>query len=198
MTAVSEAAERNKEPIRQVLSEWLPGTGRVLEIGSGTGQHAVYFARHFPGLHWITSDLPTNHQLIRRALEQAGLANLSGPLSLDVAGTAWPRTPVDVVYTANTCHIMGWDEVRAMFRQVSALLAPGGRFVVYGPFNRNGDFTSPSNRAFDASLRARNPLMGIRDLEALEAHAGELVLEERRDMPANNMMLCWSRSRMND
>lgn len=194
MTALSEAAERNKEPIRQVLSEWLPETGTVLEIGSGTGQHAVYFARHFPQLHWIASDLPAGHRLIRQALAQSGLPNLSGPLELDVAGEAWPRVAVDVVYTSNTCHIMGWDEVCTMFRRVSALLQPGGRFVVYGPFNRNGEFTSQSNRAFDASLRARNPVMGIRDLEQLQAHAGALVLEDRRDMPANNMMLCWSRS----
>ncbi|MCJ7555455.1 MAG: class I SAM-dependent methyltransferase [Gammaproteobacteria bacterium] len=196
MSAFAEAADRNKEPIREVLAEWLPEQGRVLEIGSGTGQHAVYFARHFPGLRWLTSDLTENHAVIRSAIEHSALENLDGPLELDVGQAEWSVPDVQAVYTSNTCHIMSWDEVLAMFQKVVELLPAEGRFMVYGPFNLDGEFTSQSNRGFDASLKLRHPHMAIRDLTVLEAVAAGigLTLLDRRAMPANNMLLCWSRS----
>lgn len=197
MTGYYSAADRNKEPIRQALASLLPEQGNVLEIGSGTGQHAVYFAQYFQHLHWLTSDLLENHPAIRSNLEKTPLENLAGPLLLDVGQDQWPRIEVQAVYTANTCHIMAWEEVLAMFRGVSGLLVPGGRFLIYGPFNLGGKFTSQSNRDFDAGLRRRAPHMGVRDLEALEAEAAPLglILEARVEMPANNMLLCWNRSK---
>lgn len=197
MTEYYSAADRNKEPIRQGLAKLLPEQGRVLEIGSGTGQHAVYFAQHFQHLQWVTSDLPENHPAIRSNLDKTPLANLAGPLLLDVAQDQWPSLEVQAVYTSNTCHIMAWEEVLAMFRGVSGLLAGGGRFLIYGPFNLGGKFTSQSNRDFDAGLRRRAAHMGVRDIGALEAEAAllGLTLEARMDMPANNMLLCWNRSR---
>ncbi len=196
MSTFTEAADRNKEPIRQVLAEWLPDRGQVLEIGSGTGQHALYFARHFPHLRWLASDLPENHAVIRSAIEHSALDNLDGPLELDVGQAEWSVPGMQAVYTSNTCHIMSWDEVLAMFQKVVELLPVGGRFLVYGPFNLEGEFTSQSNREFDASLRLRHPHMGIRDLTVLESVAAGLglTLLDRRAMPANNMLLCWSRS----
>jgi cyclopropane fatty-acyl-phospholipid synthase-like methyltransferase len=196
VNAFADAADRNKEPIRKVLAEWLPGQGRVLEIGSGTGQHAVYFARHFPGLRWLTSDLVENHAVIRSAIELSALENLDGPLELDVGQAEWSVPDVQAVYTSNTCHIMSWDEVLAMFQKVSELLPAEGRFLVYGPFNLDDEFTSQSNRDFDASLRLRHSHMAIRDLTVLESVGAGigLTLVDRRAMPANNMLLCWSRS----
>lgn len=196
MTGYYSAADRNKEPIRQVLAGLLPKQGSVLEIGSGTGRHAEYFARHFQHLRWVTSDLQDNHPAIRATLENAALANLAGPLLLDVAQDHWPSLEVHAVYTSNTCHIMAWEEVLAMFRGVSGLLPSGGRFLIYGPFNLNGKFTSQSNRDFDAGLRRQAAHMGVRDLGALQSGAAGLgmTLEERVDMPANNMLLCWKRS----
>jgi len=199
VTGYFSAADRNKEPIRQALASLLPEQGNVLEIGSGTGKHAVYFARHFQHLHWYTSDLPENHSAIRSNLEKAPLDNLAGPLLLDVSQDQWPSVQVQAVYTSNTCHIMAWEEVLAMFRGVSCMLPAGGRFLIYGPFNLGGKFTSESNRVFDADLRNRAAHMGVRDLGALEAMAAPLglTLATRMNMPANNMLLCWNRSKQN-
>ncbi len=199
MTGYFSAADRNKEPIRQALASLLPGQGSVLEIGSGTGQHAVYFAQHFQHLHWVTSDRQENHSAIRSNLESTSLDNLAGPLLLDVAQDQWPSLEVQAVYSSNTCHIMAWEEVLAMFRGVSGLLPDGGRFLIYGPFNLDGKFTSQSNREFDAGLRQRAPHMGVRDLGALEDAAAPLGLSlaTRMDMPANNMLLCWKRGKQN-
>lgn len=199
MTGYFSAADRNKEPIRQALASLLPEQGNVLEIGSGTGTHAVYFARHFQHLHWYTSDLRENHSAIRANLEKAPLDNLAGPLLLDVAQDQWPSVQVQAVYASNTCHIMAWEEVLAMFRGVSSMLPPGGRFLIYGPFNLDGKFTSESNRVFDADLRNRAAHMGVRDLGALEVMAAPLglTLARRMNMPANNMLLCWNRSKQN-
>ena len=196
MTHCFSAADRNKEPIREALADLLPEHGRVLEIGSGTGQHAVYFAHHFRRLQWLTSDLAENHGAIRSNLDQVSLDNLAGPLLLDVSQDPWPKLEVQAVYTSNTCHIMAWDQVLAMFRGVSGLIGRGGRFFIYGPFNLDGKFTSESNREFDAGLRRRAAHMGVRDVGALEAEAAPLglTLEVRKDLPANNMLLCWNRS----
>jgi cyclopropane fatty-acyl-phospholipid synthase-like methyltransferase len=198
VTLLSAAAcERNREPIAARLAEWLPARGRVLEIGSGTGQHAVYFGERFPGIVWQTSDVAGNHPGIRARIEAAGLGNVLEPLELDVARGRWPQGPFDAVYTANTAHIMPMETVAMMFAGVDAVLAAAGFFFLYGPVNRRGEFTSPSNLAFDAELRARDPRMGLRDDRALLEFARTAGLELAADyvMPANNRSLVFRRAR---
>ena len=198
--AWSEACERNRDPILQVLKSELPVTGRVLEIGSGTGQHAEYFARHLPQILWQASDqprLPEPWNSLVMRLAEAGLENLSAPLILDVdAEDAAPQGPFAAVFSANTAHIMSWPSVTRMFSLVARVLQPGGKFLLYGPFNEHGRFTSDSNRHFHESLRARNPAMGIRDLQALEelGRSVGLTLSHRHPMPANNQILVFEYS----
>jgi len=192
MKPYSEASERNKEPILAVLRETFAAPGTVLEIGSGTGQHAVHFARHLPHLTWVAADRADYLPGIRQWLDEAALPNLRGPLQLDVLQTAWPlEGALDYVFSANTAHIMSWPAVEAMFGGVGTRLKPGGRFALYGPFNRDGQFTSESNHAFDASLRERDPAMGIRDDRAIEqlARRSGLALVADHAMPANNRLL---------
>ncbi|MET0216555.1 MAG: DUF938 domain-containing protein [Burkholderiales bacterium] len=191
----SDACERNKAPILDVLRKVLDGTGFALEIGSGTGQHAVHFGAALPGWIWQPSDLPGNHAGIRRWIEQARLPNLLPPIALDVSREPWPVSRVDAVFSANTAHIMSWAEVQAMFRGVGRVLAPGGRFCLYGPFRFGGQHTSESNERFDAALRREDPRMGVRDFEALEtlASANGLALSDDAPMPANNHLLVWAR-----
>lgn len=194
MKPYSDACERNRDPILKVLQEWFVGSGSVLEIGSGTGQHAVHFARHLPQLTWIATDREENLAGIRQWFDEAALPNLRGPLRLDVREEAWPVTRASYAYSANTAHIMSWPEVEAMFAGVGAVLDPAGKFCLYGPFNRDGRFTSDSNRAFDESLRARDPAMGVRDDQALIAlgrrHGLSLVADYA--LPANNRLLVWN------
>jgi SAM-dependent methyltransferase len=190
------ACERNREPIAARLAAWLPARGRVLEIGSGTGQHAVYFGARFPGIDWQTSDVAENHAGINAWLADAGLANVLAPLELDVLRDPWPAGPFDLVYTANTAHIMPIEAVQRVFAGAGRSLARGGVFFLYGPVNRQGDFTSESNRAFDADLRARGEHMGLRDdreLVKLAAAAG-LDLVADYAMPANNRSLVFRKS----
>jgi cyclopropane fatty-acyl-phospholipid synthase-like methyltransferase len=191
----SAACERNAEPILAVLRAVLAARPRVLEIGSGTGQHAVYFGRRLPHVTWQTSDLPANHASILAWQEEARLPNVLPPVALDTAAAAWPAGPFDAVFSANTCHIMAWPEVEAMFAGACARLAPGGALCVYGPFNEGGRYTSDSNAQFDAALRARAPHMGLRDVEAVDALAAAsgMRLEQDHAMPANNRMLVWVR-----
>lgn len=195
MKPYSDACERNREPILEVLRQSFDAPGTVLEIGSGTGQHAVYFAQHLPHLTWLATDREENLPGIRLWFDEAALPNLRGPRPFNVLDTAWPVSDVNYVFSANTAHIMSWPEVEAMFAGVGRTLQPGGRFCLYGPFNRNGKFTSDSNRAFDAMLKARDPQMGLRDdreLEALAARCG-LALAEEHSLPANNRLLVWAR-----
>jgi len=194
----SIACERNRVPIAAVLGSVLTTSQRVLEIGSGTGQHAVYFATQFPHLIWQTSDLPANHASILAWQQEAALPNVLPPLILDMTDPDWPQTLVasyDVIFTANTCHIMAWPQVRNMFAGVGQVLASGGRFWTYGPFNVDGQFTSASNAAFDASLKEYAAHMGIRDMAELLVLAAEhhLVLRADHAMPANNRLLEWER-----
>lgn len=188
------ACDRNRDPILAVLREYFAGHRRVLEVGSGTGQHAVYFAQAMPWLSWQASDVAGNLPGIRAWLDDAGLQNTPAPLALDVL-EPWPPVEADAVFTANTLHIMGWDGVRAFFRGAGRVLAhaPGSTLVAYGPFNRNGAYTSDSNREFDAWLKARDPRSGIRDFQAVDALAGETGLRLVADvqMPANNHCLVW-------
>lgn len=190
------ACERNRGPILDVLRDHFADRHRVLEIGSGTGQHAVYFAQAMPWLHWQASDVADNLPGIRAWLDDARLPNTPAPLALDVLGP-WPAVAADAVFTANTLHIMGWDGVQAFFRGAGGVLAqaPGGTLVAYGPFNRDGAFTSDSNREFDAWLKARDPRSGIRDFQAVDALAAGAGLGLVADvqMPANNRCVVWRR-----
>ncbi len=196
MKPFAESCAENREPILAVLRELLPGRRRLLEIGSGTGQHAVYFAPEFPQLSWQTSDRAENHPGIHAWLADEGAPNILPPLELDVLVGSWPEQPVDAVFSANTAHIMGWEAVEAMFAGVGRVLAPEGIFALYGPFNYGGQYTAPSNERFDAWLKQRDPASGIRDFEALQALAAAAGLGLLCDyaMPANNRTLVWRRS----
>ncbi|NDK38906.1 DUF938 domain-containing protein [Pseudoxanthomonas gei] len=189
------SCERNRDPILQVLRVHLAACTQVLEIGSGTGQHAVHFAAAMPWLQWQTSDRPDYLPGIRAWLAHAALPNTPAPLELDVATGPWPRQRFDAAFTANSLHIMGWEEVQACFAGLGKVLAERATLVVYGPFNYGQAFTSASNRDFDASLRARDPRMGLRDFEAVDALARDigLALVEDVAMPANNRCLVWRR-----
>jgi hypothetical protein len=195
MKPYAEACDRNRDPILTVLREWFAAPGVVLEIGAGTGQHAVYFAPRLPHLEWVASDRDENHPGIRAWIAEFPAPNLRGPLSLDVTQSDWPLDRVRYVFSANTAHIMSWPAVEQMFAGVGRILEASGIFCLYGPFNRDGEFTSESNRAFDAALKVRDANMGIRDDSALialgERHALELVADHA--MPANNRILVWKK-----
>ena len=195
MLAFSEACERNKQPILGVLRDELAGCSRVLEIGSGTGQHAVHFARHLRHLEWQPTDRADYLPDLAARIAEEGTPNLLAPLELEVLQTQWPVVTADAVYSANTLHIMSWPEVEAFFSGVGHTLAAGGVLVVYGPFRYAGNFTSESNAAFDCSLRERNAASGIRDIEAVHrlAETQGLALKADYGMPANNRVLVWIR-----
>lgn len=191
----SEACERNREPILQVLRQWFTQPGVALEIGAGTGQHAVHFAGNLPHLQWQPTDRKENLAGIGLWVSEAALPNLRAPLKFDVRDSAWPVETADYIFSANTAHIMSWPEVESMFAGVARVLRPRGLFALYGPFNRDGQFTSESNKAFDASLRERDPQMGLRDDKALKSLARErgLRFTAEHAMPANNRLLIWQR-----
>jgi cyclopropane fatty-acyl-phospholipid synthase-like methyltransferase len=192
----SEACQRNRGPILEVLREHFADRRSVLEIGSGTGQHAVYFAAALPQLVWQTSDRSEYLPGIRAWLDEAALPNTPPTLRLDVAADPWPAQTFDAVFTANTLHIMRWSEVQAFFARLTAALAADAVLAVYGPFNREGRFTAASNADFDAALKARDPKMGLRDLEAVDALARgvRLQLVDDRRLPANNDCIVWRRA----
>lgn len=191
----SPACERNREPILAVLREQFANRHRVLEIGSGSGQHAVYFAAEMPWLTWQCTDVAEHLPGIRAWLADARLPNTPAPLELEVLSGPWPRDRVDAVFSANTLHIMGSPAVEALFAALDATLESEGVVVVYGPFNYGGTYTSHSNREFDGWLRARDPRSGIRDFEAVDALARAIGLRLVDDvaMPANNHCLVWRR-----
>lgn len=187
----SAACERNREPILALLREVFADRRKVLEIGSGTGQHAVHFAAAMPWLQWQCSDRAENLPGIRAWCEEAALTNLPPALQLDVAADAWPVEKFDAIFSANTLHIMSWAEVELLFAGIARVLAAAGVVAIYGPFNIDGRFTSASNAAFDRSLKLAVPHRGIRDREAVEALAARHGLRLRADhaMPANNRTL---------
>ncbi|MBT8061259.1 MAG: DUF938 domain-containing protein [Gammaproteobacteria bacterium] len=189
------ASERNKAPILERLTRLLPREGRLLEIGAGTGQHAVYFAQHFPELIWQASDRESSLIGLRARIEREGPENMPSPLVLDVLKGPWPDESFDAAFSANTAHIMSWSGVCAMFAGVARVLAPGGCFCLYGPFMHNGKHTAPSNEHFDQGLREQDPAMGLRDLADIEALASRegLAPEQRLPTPANNFMLVFRR-----
>jgi len=192
----SESCVENRAPILEVLRPRLDGCRRLLEIGSGTGQHAVYFAPELPRLSWQTSDRRENHPGIMAWLDESGLTNVRAPICMDVLRDPWPLERFDGVFSANTAHIMSPEAVEAMFRGVGDILQPEGQFLLYGPFNCDGRYTSASNERFDAWLKARDPVMGIRDLTWLTglALAAGMVLVEDIEMPVNNRTLVWQKT----
>ena len=192
----SEACARNQKPILNVLKEHLVNQDTVVEIGSGTGQHAVFFAEHLPSLQWQPTDLTENLGGIQTWIDDAKLPNVKSPIALDVSQAPWPIGPVSSIFTANTLHIMSWHEVTLLFQQLATQLSDGGKMICYGPFNVNGQFTSESNSEFDQWLKLRDPNSGIRDINALVelAKTSDLELIDTYQMPANNMVLVWLKS----
>ncbi|MCP3136284.1 DUF938 domain-containing protein [Pyxidicoccus xibeiensis] len=186
----AQATERNREPLLAVLREVLPPSGTVLEVASGTGQHAAFFARAFPGLTWQPSDVePESLESIAAWRAEEALPNLLPPLVLDASTQPWPRSAADVILNVNMIHISPWASCQGLMRGAGQVLAPGGLLVMYGPYFVEGRETAPSNLAFDASLRARNPAWGVRELGAVTAEAARHGLERERvvDMPSNNL-----------
>jgi len=193
MKPFAESSEQNKIPIYEALKGFFHDVDTVLEIGSGTGQHAVFFAQQFPHLIWIASDQAQCHAGINMWLQDAGLGNTQGPLLLEVNQMEWPLQQTAAVFSANTAHIMGWPSVEKMFAGIGRVLNRNGVFCLYGPFNYNGEFTSQSNAQFDVWLKQRDPVSGVRDFEALQklAKAAGLQLIDDVAMPANNRILVW-------
>ena len=189
----SQACENNKQPILKVIHPLLKNATNLLEIGSGTGQHAVFFAEQMPHLKWQTSDVLENHPSIQLWLDDAQLNNPSSPLPLNVLSDNWPQEKYDAVYSANTAHIMPWNAVEAMFSGVGNLLKPDALFILYGPFKYKGEFTSHSNQQFELWLQSVDAERGIRDFEALQilAENNGMSLINDYSMPANNQILVW-------
>jgi SAM-dependent methyltransferase len=196
MKPYAESCEQNRAPILAVLQDVFADRKLVLEIASGTGQHAVYFGAALPHLTWQTSELPSNHAGIQAWLDEAGLPNVRPPLTLDVNDAQWPATQVDAIFNANTVHIVAWPAVERMFAGIGRVLAPGGILCIYGPFNCGGQFTSESNARFDVWLKNRDPNSGVRDFEAINqlAEAQGLTLRQDIAMPSNNRSLVWQRN----
>lgn len=191
----SQACENNKAPILAVLQRVFAPCRNILEIGSGTGQHAVWFAPRLAHLHWQTSDLAENHPGINAWIDEQPASNVARPIVLNVVSGSWP-VAVDGVFSANTCHIMSWPSVVKMFDGFGRHLVRDGMVAIYGPFNYGGEFTSASNAQFDQWLRLRAPHQGIRDIAAIQRLAQLAGLEPLEDnpMPANNRLLVWRKS----
>ena len=182
------ATLRNRVAIADVLRDILPRSGTILEIASGSGQHAAYFAGEFPALEWQPSD-PDPEARISIAAWSEGIANVLQPLDLDAAGDGWPIVRADALLCINMVHISPWTATLGLMRGAARCLAPGAPFVLYGPFLRDGHPTAPSNLAFDASLRSRDPAWGIRSVAAVAQAAVGFMLEPPVEMPANNLLL---------
>jgi SAM-dependent methyltransferase len=189
----AEYAARNAAPILEILEREFSSASRVLEIGSGTGQHAVAFAAAMDHLHWQTSDLDENHAGIRAWVDDSGIDNIAPPLSMDVRDAEVENDIYDAVFSSNTAHIMGIDAVEKMFSLVGEALRPGGVFCLYGPFRQGGEFNTMSNADFDANLRQRDVVMGIRDIEKLDEFALAVGLQRVRfyAVPSNNNVAVW-------
>lgn len=187
----SQACENNKAPILDRLREVFDAPGKVLEVGTGTGQHAVHFADNMRHLQWQPTDHPDAVDTCRLRLQQAALPNILPIAGLDAGATQWPVESFTWAFSANTAHIMAWPEVEQMFRNIGGRLQEDGAFCLYGPFNNQGRFSSASNREFDQHLRTRSSHMGIRELEDLRAlaEAAGLTLADNQAMPANNRLL---------
>jgi hypothetical protein len=191
------AALRNREPIAAVLTEWLPDSGTVLEIASGTGEHVVHFARAFPNLEWQPSDIHVDAlRSIGAWRDEAGLPNIHAPVALDAASARWPAERADAVLSINMVHISPWASALGLLEGAAKLLPKGGPLILYGPWLAGDVETAPGNLAFDADLRLRDPDWGLRRVEdfAAAAEARGFALRDRRAMPANNLMLLFRRA----
>ncbi len=193
MKPYAQSCEKNKEPILAVLKDIFADSKRVLEISSGTGQHAVYFGRELPHLIWQPSELPQNLAGIQAWLDEAQLPNVLVPLAINVNDLRWPVTSVDAVFNANTVHIISWPEVERLFAHIAHVIEPGGYVCFYGPYNYDGKFTSESNAHFDVWLKSRDQNSGVRDFEAVNLLAASHGLKLLHDiaMPSNNRSLVW-------
>jgi SAM-dependent methyltransferase len=191
MLPISEACERNKGPILEVLRNAFADRGHVLEIGSGTGQHAVHFAAQLPHLVWHPTEQLKYMPDLDARIKQQGSANLRPPAVLDVRQAVWPLRQADAVFSANTLHIMSWAEVLDLFGGLGKILTAGGVLCIYGPFRYDGRYTSDSNRNFDHMLQERDPLSGLRDIQAVTTLASQygIHLKVDHDLPANNRLL---------
>lgn len=196
----AEYAERNAEPILEILRDEFRHCTDVLEIGSGTGQHAVRIASALDHLQWQTSDLDENHESIRAWISDSGLRNVRDPWLLDVTRADVHAASFDGVFSANTAHIMSFDAVILMFAVVGKALRPNGVFCLYGPFRKSGEFNTESNAAFDTNLRSRDPAMGIRDLEKLDGLASKHGMQRTNlyAVPSNNLVVVWQKSESGD
>lgn len=196
MKPYSESCAQNQVPILETLQEIFVHQQLVLEIASGTGQHAVYFGRALPHLTWQTSELAQNHAGILAWLNETKLPNVLPPVVIDVNEGQWPVEMVDTVFNANTVHIISWPEVERMFVGIARILSAGGMLCLYGPFNYGGKFTSESNARFDVWLKSRNRNSGVRDFEAINrlAETHGLFLLRDVSMPSNNRTLVWQRA----
>ena len=195
MKSFSQSCENNKEPLLAILKPLLEARQALLEIGSGSGQHAAFFAAHLPQLLWQTSDVAAHHASIEAWID--GVDNALPPIPLDVDADDWPQRRYDGAFSANTAHILHWPSVVHMFQGVAGILEAGGVFALYGPFNYANEYTSPGNERFDLSLHATDAGMGIRDFEAVAELADSVGMRLLADhaMPANNRTLVWQRAR---
>jgi len=190
--AFSQAADNNKQHIAEVLKLYITEHDNILEIGSGTGQHAAFFATYFPSVFWHTSDLQCNHASINEWLSGSQHENALRPIELDISiKSQWPTAHYDMVFSANTAHIMAWEHVRLMLEMAASVLPRQGWLILYGPFNVNNRFTSHSNAQFNHYLKSQNTQMGLRNIEAIEENALQhgLSLMRIHDMPAHNKIL---------
>ena len=192
----SPACDRNKEPILEVMKEFISHEDRrLLEIGTGTGQHAVFFAPHFPFLEWHPSDLARNIAGMKLWFKESNAKNIQEPVKLEIGKQEFPKLKFDIIYTSNTFHIMHWKECKTLMKMMGHRLREGSRVMIYGPFKYNGEFTSESNAKFDEQLKANDPSSGIRSFEdvnnAMIKNGFELLIDH--DMPANNRMLIYNR-----
>ncbi len=197
MKPYAESSDINKEPILEILRKVFADRKQVLELASGTGQHAVHFGRDLPYLTWQTSELQQNHAGIQAWLDEAQLPNVFSPVHIDANDAHWPVGKFDAIFNANTVHIISWPEVERLFAGIGRVLEAGGILCLYGPFNYGGRFTSESNARFDGWLKARDSNSGVRDFEALNslAEAQGLSLLKDIEMPVNNRTLVWQRTK---
>ena len=195
MKQYSSSCVQNQEPILKIIKPLLLEKYTVLEVGSGTGQHAVFFAEHMPHLNWQASDQAQYLSSINAWVDEAKLNNTPPAINLDVT-QAWPALEFDVIFSANTTHIMSWEMVVDFYQGVGESLSENGLFILYGPFNYHQQYTSQSNADFDMWLKNRDPNSAIRNFEALMelAKQAKLTLLKDYEMPANNRILCWKKS----
>ncbi len=192
----SQACKNNKQPILDILKTVLTGYSDVLEIGSGSGQHAIFFGSHLPNTQWHTTELPENLNALHQNINQYARENVTLPVSLDVSSHPWPHASASNIFSANTLHIMNWENVVHFFRGLGNVLSNNGYLCVYGPFRYNNNYTTESNARFDIWLKDRDPDSGIRDFEAVDQLAAKQDLRLIYDhaMPANNQFLIWQKS----